>query len=163
MSIFNEEAVRLLREIRDALRVLPELREGLADLISTTRFSRGDFLGPITDNRNYITKREPTSIFDGAVFPVAMFIECPGTGKSTDFLYIGPDPTTLRAGIKIPLDRAMSIANGNPLRVVCDRHQRMYAAADIIQAEQVDIAGNPLNEFGELGGEVELRVYYARN
>jgi len=157
LQVYN---ILLLQDVRTQM---TSLVTAAGDLISTSRFARGNFIGPLMDQRPYVIGREAVSIWDGGKFPVALTMECTGTGKATDFLYVGHDPRGLRNAVKIPLDKPLSIAAGNALQVLADRGQRIYAAADIRLPEQLNVAGVVVTEEGTLGGEVQLRVYYGRN
>jgi hypothetical protein len=111
------------------LGALVDIRAALGDLISTTRFSRGGYDGPMLRSSRHIVGYEPVLIFSGAETPVALLIETDGTGEQKDCLYIHDDRGQCLSGYRFPLNKALSVATGNPIRIVADRHQRYYAMA----------------------------------
>jgi len=147
------------------LEELTDIKRAMADLISTTRFSRGGFIGPFTNaGRTKQVGKTPVVLVAGAEFPQAVTIETPGTGKDSDWLYIGNDKHGLRGAIRISLITATRLSDGNAMNIVVDRHQTLYAMAEVHnvvpEAGPGGIAGgvviNPIN------GEVAVRVYIGR-
>lgn len=158
MSPTEELLAKMLEE-------LGQIKRAMGDLISTTRFSRGNFIGPFTNaGRTKRVGKEAVVLVGAAEFPQAVTIETPGTGKISDWLYVGNDKNGLRGAVRIPLEKAMRISEGNTLGIVVDRGQKLYAMAEVHsvvpEAGPGGIAGgaviNPIN------GDVQVRVYIGR-
>lgn len=98
------------------------------DMIRTARFSRGGYDGPFLRPRHVqTTSTSPfREICGGQQFPVALLIEFTGTGIPTDYLLISDDRGAMEGGYKIAAGSDISIATGNPIRIIADRHQQYF-------------------------------------
>lgn len=148
--------------------LLYEIRGALADLISTSRFNRGGAVGPLISTREYPVGLTPVKIHGGAAYPVVVVIEgdgvTPAVNNNTDFLFVATSSSLTRsAGFRYPLSNAgapgtarpFGLVQGNALQVICDRHQSLYATADVWLIPTIALPQR-------LGGLCSIKVHISR-
>jgi hypothetical protein len=143
--------------LKGILDELKEIKVGLGDLISTTRFSRGGYDGPLISGADVRVGEKPVEIHSGAKFPAAVVVECIGTSGvpgSPDFIYFGTHEQQVRAGWRYPLNAPFTLSLGNVARFMVDRHQSLYAIADVFE----NLPGHIIRP----GAMVMIRVYKSR-
>jgi hypothetical protein len=132
-------------------RLLEEMHAGMADLLSTTRFSRGGYDGPFLRGQLVTLAADgpPAKIVRGGEFPKALLLEAYAVGGAGDNLRISDDPGMMATGYIIGLAVAHTLDDGNPIRLVVDRAQDLWAQYHRL---------NPMSP-----DTVQLRVKESRN
>jgi len=98
------------------------------DLVSTSRFQRGGYDGPFLRPRVRVIGQVPVEIHAGHEYPTALLIEVlTGTGINGETLQVSDDRGAMQGGYVVDASAPISLAAGNPLRVMADRNQRMFA------------------------------------
>lgn len=147
------ELIPLLREV--IVPLLQDLVVYADDLVKTSRFNRGGFHGPMDHGATFTVGRTPVCIYEGGDDPAAITIETDGDSVADDFLYVSRDATGIKSGFRLPLDGPSTIHTGNPLLVYADRHQKLWAMAEVHQ-------GDPPMEPVTISGFISVRVIIGR-
>jgi len=108
-----------------------DLRTLQVDMITTSRFRRGGYDGPFLRGVWYTLRvGEMIEIFSGHGEPAALMMEVVGPGFAQDIFYITDDTGSPTGGWRFSAAQDLSVANGNPIRLIADQHQSLFGYID---------------------------------